>query len=652
MGQIIGSAAKPKRCNISKLSQLGTPSAGEHILVSSDNSMNAAGQGNFDCYIVGDGRMAATALPLIKTYANDVDDEPTDGSDNLVKSSGVYDDCIYYDKTPIEETSQTIFNGNRIRITYSNLQAVPSFFSAKSLNDNYQVSMGFFKDSLATNILNIDWRDDTGKIYKPNDANIVLIALRKKDNSSIAISELSNMEYSAYAPITQKEKIQQLNEIVEPVPAMEKKVDAISNVVSETFTVLPQETVVFNGNRVRMFFYPIPETFRISAHIVEEGYQFGLLVLDNYPFTSSSTKYYDSGWVTSFDELWVKKTYPNANCVLIMVRKTNNSTITINEGVAAISYTAEYTTTLRDDVNEIEESLEQIIPKQDGQHNYAGDKIILEKTENSYNLVNSSFIPLQAGYAQQGIAIYNDYILLGFEAQIEGGNKLSIGSMSGNSLIEANIALPHVGYGNLHCNSMNFGRFDTSTILPLLYVSQTINEQMCFVYNISDSYVASLKQTISCANVSSAYIGTYFKDYFVDTDNNFLYVVSSKENDIYLSLNNKTYITKFQLPAVSDAEVVLEDNDVLDTYEIPYHQVRQSGVIHNNKLYMLYGASAGGQLLSVVDLTLRKEVSVIDLSWAAVNPSNAMLEPEGIAIYNGDLVIRYLSNARNFKFEF
>ncbi len=64
MGQIVGGAAKPKRCNINQLSQLGTPAAGEHILVSSDNSMNAAGQGNFDCYIVGEGTKAATVLEL------------------------------------------------------------------------------------------------------------------------------------------------------------------------------------------------------------------------------------------------------------------------------------------------------------------------------------------------------------------------------------------------------------------------------------------------------------------------------------------------------------------------------------------------------------------------------------------------------------
>lgn len=66
MGQIVSSAAKPKRCNANQLSQVPTPAAGEHILVSSDNSMNAAGQGNFDCYIVGDGTTAATALELMK----------------------------------------------------------------------------------------------------------------------------------------------------------------------------------------------------------------------------------------------------------------------------------------------------------------------------------------------------------------------------------------------------------------------------------------------------------------------------------------------------------------------------------------------------------------------------------------------------------
>lgn len=91
MGQIIGRAAKPDACNLRSLSSYGTPAAGQHILVSTDNSAMQNGQGNFDAYVVGDGTTAATGLPLIKTYANDVDNEPTADSDKLVKSGGVVD---------------------------------------------------------------------------------------------------------------------------------------------------------------------------------------------------------------------------------------------------------------------------------------------------------------------------------------------------------------------------------------------------------------------------------------------------------------------------------------------------------------------------------------------------------------------------------
>lgn len=64
MGQIVGLKAKPKRCNLNALGSVPTPAAGEYILVSYDNSMTANGQGNFDRYIIGDGRTAATELEL------------------------------------------------------------------------------------------------------------------------------------------------------------------------------------------------------------------------------------------------------------------------------------------------------------------------------------------------------------------------------------------------------------------------------------------------------------------------------------------------------------------------------------------------------------------------------------------------------------
>lgn len=64
MGQIIGRSAKPDACNLRSLSSFGTPGAGQHILVSTDNSAMQNGQGNFDAYVVGDGHTAATALEL------------------------------------------------------------------------------------------------------------------------------------------------------------------------------------------------------------------------------------------------------------------------------------------------------------------------------------------------------------------------------------------------------------------------------------------------------------------------------------------------------------------------------------------------------------------------------------------------------------
>lgn len=66
MGQIRGKNAHIDACNLRSLSSFGTPAAGQHILVSTDNSATADGQGNFDCYVVGDGATAATALEVKK----------------------------------------------------------------------------------------------------------------------------------------------------------------------------------------------------------------------------------------------------------------------------------------------------------------------------------------------------------------------------------------------------------------------------------------------------------------------------------------------------------------------------------------------------------------------------------------------------------
>lgn len=129
MGQIIGGAAKPKRCNIQSLSSLDTPAAGEYILVSSDNSMNAAGQGNFDCYIEGDGRTAATALELKSIADGTIEENVLDG----VSGDTVYRMMRSYPDIP------NLFNKDTITDGYYMNGASPASNSNFFVSDYIQV---------------------------------------------------------------------------------------------------------------------------------------------------------------------------------------------------------------------------------------------------------------------------------------------------------------------------------------------------------------------------------------------------------------------------------------------------------------------------------------------------------------------------------
>lgn len=70
MGQIVGTSAKVKRCNLNAIqtngSQYSTVLAdGEYMLVCSDNTMTSDGNGIFDAYVVGDGTKTCGALDII-----------------------------------------------------------------------------------------------------------------------------------------------------------------------------------------------------------------------------------------------------------------------------------------------------------------------------------------------------------------------------------------------------------------------------------------------------------------------------------------------------------------------------------------------------------------------------------------------------------
>lgn len=128
MGQIRGTKAKISACNIRSLSSFGIPYAGMHILVSTDNSAMEDGNGNFDAYVVGDGKTAATELPL--HYTNGADEEILRASNEALKNGKIYTELL---KNKVEQVAlSTIPNltvGNTIS---SNTSATLYYFRVRS----------------------------------------------------------------------------------------------------------------------------------------------------------------------------------------------------------------------------------------------------------------------------------------------------------------------------------------------------------------------------------------------------------------------------------------------------------------------------------------------------------------------------------------
>lgn len=228
MGQIVSSSAKPKRCNLSKLSQLGTPAAGEYILVSSDNSMNAAGQGNFDCYIMGDGTKAATALELkpVEDLAKKIND---------ILPSGVFTYLDNYSPVPIIPRSicttsgEIKYRADRCRTDYLDVDTVRRITN----NGTTQYYNRFF---------------DANKTYLGSTADTTMTNLSPDENIDVWLNRYPSLAYiifvCAYDDNTQTDSLFFLNT---PTPVITYPLETVFVKEDE---IIPQRTLpdnFFNG---------------------------------------------------------------------------------------------------------------------------------------------------------------------------------------------------------------------------------------------------------------------------------------------------------------------------------------------------------------------------------------------------------------------
>ena len=232
------------------------------------------------------------------------------------------------------------------------------------------------------------------------------------------------------------------------------------------------------------------------------------------------------------------------------------------------------------------------------------------------------------GLYVQGAACYGKYL---FQAYI-GGKLIDIIDLETNqkqALLTINIDVNTQAY---HGNVLSFGKdIAPDSNFPYLYYSCENNSKpQILVIKITSSnadsnqWTGELVQTIYLPECNggnsqngSIDISTTFKHYYqngcIDAENNCIwvsgYTMESFNNNIGAYDNNKLIYKKYELPSVSEKEVYLSYNNVLDSFSLPFKKGTQGMVIRNNKLYQCFGydnKDVYDEFLDCIDLSTKQ----------------------------------------------
>ena len=210
-----------------------------------------------------------------------------------------------------------------------------------------------------------------------------------------------------------------------------------------------------------------------------------------------------------------------------------------------------------------------------------------------------------------------------------------------------------------HCNQMTFGVdfYEESDAFPLLYISQRArSDERCFVevYRLIPSgksmetdYTsldAELVQTIffPVQNTSND-LGRV--NSVIDASSNLMYTYSY--NTITSGSKRHCRISCFSIPDIYQKEVVLNDEDIMDSFILNYYATNsQGGCIKDHILYISQGFQSIGYIyLNVIDLRAKKLIDRINLLHNGI-----YWEPEGCFAYEGNIMLSTGTNIWKFVF--
>lgn len=184
---------------------------------------------------------------------------------------------------------------------------------------------------------------------------------------------------------------------------------------------------------------------------------------------------------------------------------------------------------------------------------------------------------------------------------------------------------------NMHVNSACFGNESAGVYdCPVIYLSETRSPYRCVVEQIGDTS-SFVVQTIYPQKQGNPLKVT---TWIVDRNQHALYALSR-----ILQRKQKTSdvieITKYRLPRLDEGQnVVLNENDVVDSFRVNFRSALQGGNINGKYMYIASGLQTTSnnkfnseRAIQIIDLVSKKLVRKIDLTYVTTN------EPEGIDFY-------------------
>lgn len=298
------------------------------------------------------------------------------------------------------------------------------------------------------------------------------------------------------------------------------------------------------------------------------------------------------------------------------------------------------------------------------EYNYTYSGAIIDLSDRKFNCEQYMNITTPTSEGVQGMFIFDGKL---FQLQHKGIlNVYDFINKSSTPLASCNLG--SYSATDNHANCCNFSnKYYDNNIIPLLYVTggNSANVMECDVENIiltedNGSYTVTSeliqKITLDQSGFESAGYVPYWgwSCWITSPDNKYLYYFGAKyrTNGSMREYDddNRYIVTKFHYPNLSDSEVTLTADDVLEQFTTSYEiEVTQGGTLYNDKIYYAFGFGNANfpSKIGVWDLKNKSFVSIIDLSDTVISNQ----ELEDVCIYNNKLYVMTASK-KLYELEF